>query len=78
MLEITYSTTIHVLHISDKRMIVQGTDGCSCGSLMEGVMAGADMLTFVDLASGGIDPHPPLLEWVRSWLGRPDLKALTP
>ncbi len=70
--------TIHIIHISGKRMIAQGTDGCSRGSLMEGVMARADMLTFVDLARGRIDHHPPLLKWIRSWSGHPHLKALSP
>ncbi len=41
-------------------------------------MAGVDMLTFVDLSQGGIECHPPLLDWVRSWLGRPKLEPLTP
>jgi hypothetical protein len=77
-MEMTYGMTIHVIHISGKRMIAQGTDGCSRGSLMEGVMAGADMLTFVDLSRGGIERHPPLLDWVRSWSGRPKLEPLTP
>ena len=49
-LEMTYRMTIHIVHISGKRMIAQGRDGCSRGSLMEGVIAGADMLSFVDLA----------------------------
>jgi hypothetical protein len=31
-LKMTYSMTIHVAHILGKRMIVQGTDGCSPGS----------------------------------------------
>jgi hypothetical protein len=31
-----------MIHISGKRMIAQGTDGCSRGVLMEGVMAGRD------------------------------------
>ena len=65
-MEMTYGMTIHVSHISGKRMIAQGTDGCSRGSLMEGVMAGVDMLMFVDLSLGGINRHPPLLDWVRS------------
>ncbi len=77
-LEMSCGMTIHVVHISGKRMIAQGTDGCSRSSLMEGVMAGADMLTFVDLGKGSIDRHPPLLEWVRAWSGRSDLEALTP
>ena len=57
MLEMTYGMTIHVVHISGKRMTVQGTDGYLRGSLMEGVMGGADILTFVDLARGGVDRH---------------------
>ncbi len=61
-LEMTYGMTIQVVHISGKRMIVQGTDGCLRGSLMEGVMAGVDMLTFFDLSQGGINCHPPLLD----------------
>jgi hypothetical protein len=77
-IEMEYGMTIHVVHISGKRMIAQGTDGCSRGSLMEGVMAGADMLTFVDLGKGGFDRHPPLLEWIRSWTGEPDLEPLSP
>jgi hypothetical protein len=76
MLEMTYGMTIHVIHILGKRMIVQGTDGYSHGSLMEGVMARGDMLTFVDLAHGAVDQHPPLLKWVRSWTGRSCLEAL--
>ncbi len=39
-LEMTHGMVIHVIHVSGKRMIAQGTDGCSRGSLMEGVMAG--------------------------------------
>ena len=77
-IEMEYGMTIHVVHISGKRMIAQGTDGCSRGSLMEGVMAGADMLTFVDLGKGGFDRHPPLLEWIGSWTGEPDLEPLSP
>ncbi len=70
--------TIHVIHVSGKRMIAQGTDGCSRGSLMEGVMTGLDMLLLVDLSRTAINRHPPLLEWVRSWTEKPSLEALTP
>ncbi len=61
------SNTIHVIHISGKRMIAQGTDGCSRGSLMEGVMAGEDMLTFVDLARSAMERSSRLLRWLCSW-----------
>ena len=67
MLEMEFGVTIHIIHISGKRMIAQGTNGCSRGSLLEGVMAGKDMLTFVDLALPATERHPPLLDWVRLW-----------
>jgi hypothetical protein len=66
-MDMTYGMTLHVIHVSVKQMIAQGTDGCSRGSLMEGVMAGCDMLSFVDLARTAVEHHPPLLDWVRSW-----------
>ena len=69
-LEMKFGMTIHVIHISGKRMIAQGMDGCSRGSLMEGVMAGEDMLTFVRSSR--------LLRWLRSWTSRPLLEPLTP
>jgi hypothetical protein len=77
-LEMIYGMTIHIVHISGKRMIAQGTDGCSRGSLMEGVMAGQDMLSFVDLSRSAIERHPPVLDWIRSWTGRSKLNPLTP
>ena len=77
-LEMVCGMTIHVVHISGRRMIAQGTDGCSRGSMMEGVMAGKEMLSFVDLARTAIERHPPLLDWVRSWTNRSTLEPLTP
>jgi hypothetical protein len=76
-LELSYGMTLHIIHILGWRMIAQGTDGCLRGSLMEGVMAGQDMLSFVDLAKTAINHHPPLLDW-ESWTDRPNLDPLTP
>jgi hypothetical protein len=78
MLEMEFGLTIHIVHISGKRMIAQGTDGCLRGSLMEGVMAEEDMLTCVDLALPTTEHYPPLIEWVRQWTDRPRLSPLTP
>jgi hypothetical protein len=75
-LEMTCGMTIHVIHMSGKQMIAQGTDGCSRGSLMEGLMISTDMLTFVDLVLNAVERHPPILDWVRTWTDRPDLVAL--
>jgi len=73
-----FGMTIHVIHISGKRMIAQGTDRCSRGLLMEGVMAGEDMLTFVDLSHSALERSPGLLRWVHLWTSRPHLQPLTP
>ena len=40
---------IMVVHVSGKRMILTGIDGVSRGDMNAGVMAGADMLSFVPL-----------------------------
>ena len=69
---------LHMVHISGKRMIAQGTDGCSRGVLMEGVMAGRDMLSYIELDKSAITRHPPLLNWIRSWTMDDMLEPLTP
>ena len=56
---------VHLIHVSGTRMIAQGTDGCSHGFLMEGVMAGQDIFYFFGpgkvcsgarSSSSGLDP----------------------
>jgi hypothetical protein len=42
-------------------MIAQGTDGCSRGVRLEGVMAGKDVLSFVDLGKSALERSPALL-----------------
>ena len=63
-LEMAHGMTIHVIHVSGKRMIAQRADECSQGSLMEGVTTGHNMLLFVDLSHMAIEHHPPFLDWV--------------
>lgn len=69
---------LHVIHVSGKRMIAQGTDGCSRGVLLEGVMAGKDMLTFVDLDKNAFERFSPLLNWIRSWYMDSSVSPLPP
>jgi hypothetical protein len=79
LLEIKYSVIIHLIHVSGTRMIAQGTDGTSRGSLLEGVMAGENMLTFVDLAKSACDRQgPSLLSWIREWTLSTGLQPLSP
>lgn len=77
-LEMDYNLTIHVVHVAGERMIAQGTDGGSRGSLLEGVLSGKPMLEFVDLAKTAIERHEPLLDWIRSWTDIQSLSPMTP
>ena len=66
--EMKYGFTLHMVHVTGTRMIAQGTDGLSTrGSLLERVVKGEDMLSFVDLSRSAIERHPGLLEFVHSW-----------
>jgi hypothetical protein len=46
-LEMNAGWKLHVIHVTRKRMIQQGTGGLSQGDLMSGVTGGMDMLSFV-------------------------------
>lgn len=58
-------------------MISQGTDGVSRGNLLEGVMVGKNMLSFVPLNLSAIDRSKGLLNWIHSW-SDPNAELLTP
>ena len=66
-LELNHSVKIHFIHVSGKRMIAQGTDGISRGNLLEGVMAGKQMIEFVPLNLTALERSPMLIEWISSW-----------
>jgi hypothetical protein len=76
-LAMDYSIILHVIHVAGTRMISQGTDGCSRGVLMEGVMAGRSMLSFVDLDKSAVTRCSSLLPWIRSWCGHQSIQPLT-
>ena len=70
-LEMTGSLKLWVIHVAGKRMIQQGADGLSRGNLLEGVMTGVPMLSYVPLAISGIQRSPNLVAWIRSWTPTP-------
>jgi hypothetical protein len=78
--ELDQGFVIYVVHVAGTRMIAQGTDGLSRGSLLEGVVAGSSMLSFIDLALPAIHRSPKVVDFVRSWaepvLG--EVKVLAP
>ena len=65
--ELDHGLVLYLVHVAGKRMIAQGTDGLSRGLLLEGVLSGRDMLSYVDLARTALDRQPALLEYVQSW-----------
>ena len=77
LMEIMYSLKVHLIHVSGTRMIAQGTDGISRGMLMEGVLAGKGMLSFIPIAKPCHLRSPSLLRWVRGWILEPTIQPLT-
>jgi hypothetical protein len=59
---------LHMVHVAGSRMIEQGMDDLSRGSFLEGVAIGRDMLSFIKLALSATKRHPPILDFVKSWL----------
>jgi hypothetical protein len=49
-------------------MIAQGTGRLSRGTFSEGVIEGKDMLAFVDLSLLAVERHPPIVDFVQSWV----------
>ena len=76
-LELMQGVRIHLIHVAGTRMIEQGTDGISRGNLLEGVMVGKGMLTFIPISISALDRSPLLLNWIRKWTGVPDLSPLS-
>ena len=44
-----YGVSLFLVHCAGMIMIAQGTNGLSRGTLLEGVLAGKDMLAFIDI-----------------------------
>lgn len=77
LLETKHSITLHVVHVSGKRMIAVGVDGISRGLLNEGVMAGEKMLSFIPLHLTATERSPTLLPWIQSWVSE-EVHSLSP
>jgi hypothetical protein len=75
--EMKFSCSLMVTHVSGERMKAQGTDGVSRGQMKEGVSAGASMLSFIPFHLSAIDRSDELIAWIRSWAG-PELEVLAP
>jgi hypothetical protein len=78
VLELKHAITLHVVHVSGKRMIAEGTDGLSCADHGEGMMLGKDICTFIPLH---LDPgvrEPRVVNWLEDVTRGLDFEMLTP
>ncbi len=66
--EMKYGFSLHVVHVAGTRMIAQGTDGLPRGIMLEGIVCGDDMLSFVDLSKTALEQHQGVLDYIKSWL----------
>ena len=66
-LEMKHKTKIHFVHVACTRMIAQVSDGLSRGNVLEGVMHGEAMNSFIPLNEGALETSLALKEWLRSW-----------
>ena len=70
-IEMQIGMSLHIIHISGKRMILSGVDGLSRGDNSTGIMAGHSALSFVPLHLTALERSPSLGEWIRSWSDDP-------
>ena len=75
-LEMDSGCRVVLVHVSGERMKWQGTDGLSRGNLLEGVMKGENMLTYVPLHLSALERSPRLLSWIKSWIEIPEAPPL--
>ena len=69
MLTTSAGLILHVVHISGKCMIAQGTDGLSRGDHTEGVMQGRGMGTYMLLHLSALQRSPSLQLWMSQAFG---------
>jgi hypothetical protein len=63
VLELSHGLILHVVHVSGRRMIAQGTDGLSHANHSKGVMKGKDMRDFIPLNLNPLEREPKVKEW---------------
>ena len=68
-LEMKYCFEVFVIHVSGSRMITQGTDGLSRGSLKSSALSSRTIKEYAPLHLTAIQRSPTLKQWIKSWAG---------
>jgi hypothetical protein len=76
LMEMVFRARIHIIHVSGKRMIAQGTDGLSRGCLTDGVMKGDEMSAFIPLHLSAIERSGLIMSWLQECSGKSEDKKL--
>mmetsp|Transcript_5647 Transcript_5647/g.8673 ORF Transcript_5647/g.8673 Transcript_5647/m.8673 type:complete len:242 (+) Transcript_5647:1148-1873(+) len=77
-LEMDHSLHLHVVHVSGKRMIQQGTDGLSRGEHSQGSMNKESLRAFIPLHQSAFERSPKLYHWMREVTKGLGMKYLKP
>jgi hypothetical protein len=77
LLDMTSNLRLHLLHIAGTRMIQQGTDAISRGSLPQALLS-ASWSSMVPLHLAAEARSPDLLLWCQTWIPAPGIQPLTP
>jgi hypothetical protein len=70
MIEMDFDLILHVVHVSGKRMIRQGSDGLSRADHSQGIMTGASMELFIPLHQLAPDQECRLRQWLTRDISR--------
>jgi hypothetical protein len=77
--KVDHSLQLHVIHISGKRMMAQGTDSLSRGDPSKGVMSCSPFLDFVPIHQSAMQRSRNIVSWCISWMpAKASLIPLTP
>jgi hypothetical protein len=72
-----HGLSLHIIHVSGKRMIAQGTDGLSRADHSTGVMTRRDITNWVPLNKGALDREAKLVTWLHQVTMGMGFKTLT-
>ena len=59
----SFLCSVQVIHVAGTRMVSHGTDGLSRGDMLEGVLQGREMLSYIPLHRSALEQEPTLRDW---------------
>ena len=66
----SFLCSVQVIHVAGTRMVSQGTDGSSRGDMLEGVLQGREMLSYIPLHRSALEQESTLRDWFDTLLNQ--------